>query len=41
MAVELDTDVAGRLAIALHNPHVEQTAFALLADLVDITGRRA
>ena len=36
MAIELDTDVAGRLAIALHQPHVEQTAFALLADLIDI-----
>jgi homoserine dehydrogenase len=36
MAIELDTDVAGRLAIALHQPHVEQTAFGLLADLVDI-----
>jgi homoserine dehydrogenase len=38
MAIELDTDVAGRLAIALHQPHVEQTAFGLLADLVDIVG---
>jgi homoserine dehydrogenase len=36
MAIELDTDVAGRLAIALHHPHVEQTAFGLLADLVDV-----
>jgi homoserine dehydrogenase len=36
MAIELDTDVAGHLAIALHQPHVEQTAFGLLADLVDI-----
>jgi homoserine dehydrogenase len=36
MAIELDTDVAGRLAIALHQPHVEQTAFGLLADLVEI-----
>ena len=39
MAIELDTDVAGRLAIALHQPHVEQTAFALLADLIDIEAR--
>lgn len=36
MAVELDTDVAGRLAIAIHQPHVGQTAFGLLADLIDI-----
>ena len=41
MAIELDTDVAGRLAIALHQPHVEQTAFALLADLVDIETHRS
>jgi homoserine dehydrogenase len=41
MAIELDTDVAGRLAIALHQPHVEQTAFGLLADLVDIATRRS
>ena len=40
MAIELDTDVAGRLAIALHQPHVEQTAFALLADLVDVESQR-
>jgi len=41
MAIELDTDVAGRLAIALHQPHVEQTAFALLADLIDIETHRS
>jgi len=41
MAVELDTDVAGRLAIALHQPHVEQTAFGLLADLVDVETHRS
>ena len=38
MAIELDTDVAGKLAIALHQPHVEQTAFGLLSDLVDVEG---
>ena len=36
MAIELDTDVAGKLAIALHQPHVEQTAFGLLSDLVEV-----
>jgi len=41
MAIELDTDVAGKLAIALHQPHVEQTAFGLLADLVDIETHRS
>jgi homoserine dehydrogenase len=38
MALELDTDVAGRLALALQDPGVEQTAFAVLADLVDVAG---
>jgi homoserine dehydrogenase len=41
IAIELDTDVAGRLALALHSPHVEQTAFGLLADLVDIESHRS
>jgi len=40
MAIELDTDVAGKLAIALHQPHVEQTAFGLLSDLVEAQGSR-
>jgi homoserine dehydrogenase len=41
MAIELDTDVAGKLAIALHQPRVEQTAFGLLADLIDIEANRS
>jgi homoserine dehydrogenase len=41
MAIELDTDVAGKLAIALHQPHVQQTAFGLLADLVDVESHRS
>jgi homoserine dehydrogenase len=41
MAIELDTDVAGRLAIALHQPHVEQTAFALLADVIETETHRS
>ena len=41
MAIELDTDVAGKLAIALHHPRVEQTAFGLLADLIDIEANRS
>jgi homoserine dehydrogenase len=36
LGAELSTDVAGRLSLAVHNPHVEQTAYALLADLVDL-----
>ncbi len=37
MALELETDVAGRLTVMLHDPHVEQVAFALLADLVGLS----
>jgi homoserine dehydrogenase len=36
LGAEITTDVAGRLSLAIHNPHVEQTAYALLADLVDL-----
>jgi homoserine dehydrogenase len=36
MALEVETDVAGTLVVSLHDPHVEQTAFALVADLVDV-----
>ncbi len=36
MALELDTDVAGRLVVILCDPRVEQVAFALLADLVSL-----
>jgi len=39
MGLELETDVAGRLVVSLHDPHVEQTAFALLADLVSLPAR--
>lgn len=36
MALEIDTDVAGKLLVGLMNPRVEQTAFALLADLLSL-----
>ena len=36
LGADLITDVAGRLSVALHNPQVEQTAYALLADLVTL-----
>jgi homoserine dehydrogenase len=36
LALDIDTDVAGRLTVVLHDPHVEQTAFALLSDLVSL-----
>lgn len=38
LALDIDTDVAGRLTVVLHDPHVEQTAFALLSDLVSLAG---
>jgi len=41
MGLVLDTDLAGRLAVQLHEPHVEQTAYAVLADLLDIHARVA
>jgi homoserine dehydrogenase len=36
MALELDTDLAGRIVVQLHAPHVEQVAYAVLTDLLDI-----
>ena len=36
MALEFQTDVAGRLVVMLMDPRVEQVAFALLADLVSL-----
>lgn len=36
LAAELMTDVAGKLVVSLHDPHVEQTAYALLADIIDV-----
>ena len=38
MAVELDTDLAGRVVVQLHDPHVEQVAYAVLADLLEVAG---
>ena len=38
MALELDTDLAGKVVVQLHDPHVEQVAYALLTDLLDIAG---
>jgi homoserine dehydrogenase len=36
LGAEIVTDVAGRLVVSLHDPHVEQTAYALLADIIDV-----
>ena len=38
MALELETDLAGRVVVQLHDPHVEQVAYAVLTDLLDIAG---
>ncbi len=38
LALDIDTDVAGRLTVVLHDPHVEQTAFALLSDVISLGG---
>jgi homoserine dehydrogenase len=40
MALELDTDLAGRVVVQLHDPHVEQVAYAVLTDLLEISGWR-
>jgi homoserine dehydrogenase len=40
MGLVLDTDLAGRVAVQLHAPHVEQTAYAVLTDLLDIAAMR-
>jgi len=36
MGAVLDTDLAGRVAVQLHEPHVAQTAYAVLTDLLDV-----
>lgn len=41
MALELDTDLAGRVVVQLHDPHVEQVAYAVLTDLLEIAGWRS
>jgi homoserine dehydrogenase len=36
MGLELDTDLAGRVVVQLHDPHVDQVAYAILTDLLEI-----
>src|SRR6266542_1525352 len=36
MGLVLDTDLAGRVAVQLHDPHVDQVAYAILTDLLEI-----
>jgi homoserine dehydrogenase len=36
MGLVFDTDLAGRVAVQLHDPHVDQVAYAILIDLLEI-----
>lgn len=38
MGLVYETDLAGRVAVQLHDPHVDQVAYALLTDLLEIAG---
>jgi len=38
MGLVYDTDLAGRVAVQLHDPHVDQVAYAILTDLLEISG---
>lgn len=37
MGLIIDTDLAGRVAVQLHDPHVDQVAYAILTDLLEIS----
>jgi homoserine dehydrogenase len=39
MGLVFDTDLAGRVGVQLHDPHVDQVAYAILTDLMEILGR--
>ncbi|MEK7862454.1 MAG: hypothetical protein AAB295_04230, partial [Chloroflexota bacterium] len=36
MGLVYETDLAGRVTVQLHDPHVEQVAYAILTDLLEI-----
>ena len=36
MGLVFDTDLAGRVVVQLHDPHVDQVAYAILTDLLEI-----
>lgn len=36
MGAVFETDLAGRMAVQLHDPHVDQVAYAILTDLLEI-----
>ena len=41
MGIALETDLAGKIAVHLHDPHVEQVAYAILTDLLEIAAEDA
>jgi homoserine dehydrogenase len=41
MGLVFDTDLAGRVAVQLHDPHVDQVAYAILTDLLEIAAVEA
>lgn len=44
MGLVFETDLAGRVVVQLHDPHVDQVAYAILTDLLEIaatTGKQA
>jgi len=38
MGLVFETDLAGRIVVQLHDPHVDQVAYAILTDLLEISG---
>jgi homoserine dehydrogenase len=40
MGLVFETDLAGRVVVQLHEPHVDQVAYAILTDLLEIAGAR-
>lgn len=41
MALEPETDLTGKVVVQPHDPHVEQVAYAVLTDLLDVAGCKA
>jgi homoserine dehydrogenase len=40
MGLVFDTDLAGRVVVQLHDPHLDQVAYAILTDLLEIAATR-
>ena len=38
MGLVFETDLAGRVVVQLHDPHLDQVAYAILTDLLEISG---